>query len=76
MTRRPEEEVDVVCQQVRRADGADTWTIRLGRDPQGDRHSLADAISLARDVAVAHRRPAWLLDATGYPLKPMLPWTL
>ena len=76
MTRRPEEDVDVVCQQGRSADGQATWTIRLGRDAQGDRHSLADAITLARDVAVAHSRPAWLLDESGYPLKPMLPWSL
>ena len=75
MTRRPKEHADVVCQQVRQA-GRDTWTIRLGRDTHGDRHSLAEAITLARDVAVAHSRPAWLLDETGYPLKPMLPWAL
>jgi hypothetical protein len=75
MTRRPEEDADVVCQQMYLAE-RDTWTIRLGSNKLGDRHSLAEAITLARDAAVAHSRPAWLLDETGYPLKPMLPWAL
>ena len=75
MTRRPEENADVVCQQMRQV-GRDTCTIRLGCDTHGDRHSLAEAITLARDVAVARSRSTWLLDETGYPLKPMLPWAL
>ena len=76
MTRRPSEDSDVGCQQFRHQDGRETWTIRLGGDKQGDRDSLTDAIELARDVAMTHSRPAWLLDETGYPLKPMLPWAL
>ena len=76
MTRQPEEAADVVCRQVRHQDGPDTWTIWLGGDKQGDRNSLSGAIELARDIAVTHSRPAWLLDETGYPLKPMLPWAL
>ena len=61
MTPLPEEQSDVVCQQCRHQDGRD---------------SLTDAIDLTRHVAVTHGRPAWLLDETGYPLKPMLPWAL
>lgn len=76
MTRQPEKESDVVCQQFRHQSGRVFWTIWLGGDKHGDRGSLTDAIELARDVAVTHGRPAWLLDETGYPLKPMLPWAL
>ena len=32
---------------------------------------LASALELACDVALVHSRPAWLLDETGYPLKPI-----
>lgn len=76
MMRRPEEDTDVVCQQLRHQDGRDIWTVWLAGEKQGDRDSLTDAIELARDVAVTHSRPAWLLDETGCPLKPMLPWPL
>ena len=76
MTRPPEPSSDVVCQQCRHQDGRDTWTIWLAGDKQADRDTLTDAIELARHVAVTHGRPAWLLDETGYPLKPMLPWAL
>ena len=51
--------------------GRDTWAICLGREKQGERLTLASAIELARDVAVMHSRPAWLLDETGYPWKPI-----
>ena len=73
MTLVPEEKSDVVCQQCRHQDGRDTWTIWLAGDKQADRDTLADAIEVARHVAVTHGRPAWLLDETGYPLKPIAP---
>lgn len=74
MTQRPNEDQDVICHQSRQRDGRDAWTIWLGGDKQGERHSLADAIELTRIVALTYSRPAWLLDETGYPLKPLLPW--
>ena len=50
--------------------------VRVGGITVGERESLAGAIDLTRSAAVSHRRPAWLLDESGYPLKPMLPWNL
>ena len=51
--------------------GLPTWTIWLGGEKQGERVTLESALELARDVAAAHRKPAWPLDETGYPLKPI-----
>ena len=65
-TRRPDEDYDVILYECR-----NTWTVWLGGDKQGERESLAAAITLARAVAAVHRKPAWLLDETGYPLKPI-----
>ena len=50
-----------------------TWTIWLGGDKQGERDSLEAGIELARDVVAVHRKPAWLLDETGYPSQPIEP---
>ena len=71
MMRRPEEDYDVVVQQFRQRDGQDVWTVWLGGEKQGERDTRADAIELARDVAAIYSRSAWLLDETGYPLKPI-----
>ena len=74
MMRRPDEDHDVIVRQTRvyAAGGArDTWTIRLDRETQGERQTLEAAVQLARDVASTYSRPAWLLDETGYPLKPI-----
>ena len=71
MTHQPDEDHDVIVQQRRQRDGRDTWTIWLAGEKQGERASLESAIELARDVAAMHSRPAWLLDETGYPLKPI-----
>ena len=49
----------------------DTWTIWLGGEQQGERETLQAAMELAYDVATLHSKPAWLLDETGYPLKPI-----
>ena len=46
------------------------WTVWLGGEKQGERETLQTAIELAGDVAALHSRSAWLLDETGYPLKP------
>ena len=48
-----------------------TWTIWLGGEQLGERVTRAAAIELACAVAAARRRPALLLDETGYPLKPV-----
>ena len=74
--RQPDEACDVICHQRRRADGRDTWDIRLGPNTQAERETLSEAIDLARELALMYSRPAWLLDETGYPLKPMLPWSM
>ena len=41
--------------------------------PSSGGHALEAAITLARAVAAVHGKPAWLLDETGYPLKPIEP---
>ena len=71
MTHPPDEDHDVICHQFRQRDGRDLWTIWLGGDKQGERDTLTSAIELACDVAATYSRPAWLLDETGYPLKPI-----
>ncbi len=74
MTREPDEDQDVIVHQGRsysEGGSRDTWTIWLGGEKQGERETLASATELACDVAAMHSRPAWLLDETGYPLKPI-----
>ena len=71
----PDETHDVICYHQPRPDGS-SWVVRLGETTLGERESLAGAIDLTRSAAVSHSRPAWLLDESGYPLKPMLPWNL
>ncbi len=51
--------------------GRDTWTIWLGGEIQGEQQTLEAAVELALHVAAVCSRPAWLLDETGYPLKPI-----
>ena len=48
-----------------------TWTVWLAGEKLGERESLEAAITLARAVAAVYRKSAWLLDETGYPLKPI-----
>ncbi len=75
MTLEPDEDHDVIVHQGRALDtdgtGRDIWTVWLGGEKQGERESLQAAIEQACDVAALHSRPAWLLDETGYPLKPI-----
>ena len=76
MPPRPDYDHDVIIHQPRRRFGdrgyyRDTWTIWLERVKQGERDSLEAAIELASDVAAAHSRPVWLLNESGYPLKPI-----
>jgi hypothetical protein len=47
------------------------WTIWLDSERRGERVTLLSALELVGDVAAVHRKPAWLLDETGYPLKPI-----
>ena len=72
----PDEAHDVICFHQRGADGPGRWVVRVGETTLGERQSLAGAIDLTRSAALSHGRPAWLLDDSGYPLKPMLPWNL
>ncbi len=74
MMRQPDEAQDVIVHKDRsHSDGVswDTWTIWLGGEIQGERQTLEAAVELARHVAAVCSRPAWLLDETGYPLKPV-----
>ena len=79
MTPRPDEDYDVIVHQFRAQDtngaGRDTWTICLGGEKQSERDSLKAATELACHLATLHSRPAWLLDETRYPLKPIEPAT-
>ena len=68
MTRTADEDYDVILYQCRH-----TWTVWRAGELLGERDSLQAGLELARVVAAAHRKPAWLLDATGYPLKPIAP---
>ena len=76
MFRRPDEDHDVVVHYMRLpvahgGAGKDVWTVWLGREQLGYRHTLEAATALAGQVAAMNSRPAWLLDETGYPLKPI-----
>ncbi len=73
MTRRPDQDTDVIVHQIHERDSRDIWMIRLGGEKQGERMTLASALELARRVALTNGRPAWLLDETGYPWKPIEP---
>ena len=64
MTQQPDEDNDVIVYECR-----GTWEIRLGDELHGVRFTLESALERARDVAAVHRKPAWLLDETGYPLR-------
>ena len=47
------------------------WEIRLGDELHGLRFTLTSALERVRDVAAVHRKPVWLHDGTGHPLKPI-----
>ncbi len=69
--RSPDEDYDVICHQVRERDGRGVWIIWLAGETLGALNSFPEALDLARYVAATCSRPAWLLDETGYPLKPI-----
>ena len=71
MTRRPDESYDVIVHESHEPDGRDIWRVRLGGVKRGERLTLASALELARSLALMNGRPAWLLDESGYPLKPI-----
>ena len=62
MTRQPDD--DVIIYEC-----LDAWEIRIGAELHGLRSTLESARQRACDVAAVYRKPAWLLDETGYPLK-------
>ena len=66
--RQSDEDDDVIVYQR-----MGTWEIWIGGELHGVRFTLEAALERARDVAAAHRKPAGLLDETGYPLKPIKP---
>ncbi len=66
MTRQPDADDDVIVYERRGA-----WEIRIGDELHGMRFTLEAALKRARDVAAVHHKPVWLLDETGYPVKPI-----
>ena len=66
MPKAPDEDHDVILYECR-----NTWTVWLAGKKLSERDSLEAGIELARDAAAEYSRPAWLLDETGYPLKPI-----
>ncbi len=64
MTRQPDE--DLIIYEC-----GEFWEIRIGDEVHGLRFTLEAVLARARDAAMVHRKPAWLLDETGYPLKPI-----
>ena len=71
MTHQPDEDHDVIVYEYRH-----TWAIWLGDELQGVAFTREAARDLTCFVAALHRKPAWLLDETGYPLKPIEPRTI
>ncbi len=75
MHRQPSEDRDIVVHRFRSGymNGVyrDTFAVWLGTTRVANRETLDDALSLARTMADHLKRPAWLLDGTGYPLKPI-----
>ncbi len=49
-----------------------TWVVFLGLEKHTECATLDAATALARTLARQHGRRAWLHDATGYPLKPIV----
>ncbi len=50
----------------------DTWVVFLGLEKPTECATLQAATELAQTLARKHGRRAWLHDATGYPLKPIV----
>ena len=71
MTRPPDKDDDVIVYEFR-----GIWEIWLGGKLHGVRFTREAAFERASVVAAAHRRPAWLLGETGYPLTPIEPRTM
>jgi hypothetical protein len=75
MQRQRTEDHDIVVHRFRSgyANGVymDTFAVWLGTKRIAKRDTLEDAIWLARTLAEGLNRPAWLLDGSGYPLKPI-----
>ena len=66
LPRTPDEDYDVILYKCR-----NTWTIWLRGEKLGEFETAAPALELADYLALMHSRPAWLLDESGYPLKPI-----
>ncbi|HXZ44202.1 MAG TPA: hypothetical protein VEH53_05180 [archaeon] len=49
-----------------------TWAVFLGLEKHTECATLQAATEVARTLTKKHRRGAWLHDATGYPLKPIV----
>ena len=67
----PDRDYDVIVHQCHDGHDRNMWRILIGGEKQGAQETLALAIKLARNLALVHRRPAWLLDKTGCPVMPI-----
>ena len=67
----PDPRRDVMVYQVAMVDAlagarlGDRWTVWLGSESQGSFDSEAEAVGVARELAAAEHRPAWLVPEDG-----------
>ncbi len=64
MTQQPDDDVIVY-------ECGEFWEIRIGTELHGPRFTLEAALEHALGLAAFHGKSAWLLNETGYPLKPI-----
>ena len=67
----PDPRRDVMVYQVAMVDAlggaalGDRWSVWLGTESQGSFETEAKAIDVARQLAIAEHRPAWLMPESG-----------
>jgi hypothetical protein len=67
----PDPRRDVIVYQVAMVDAlggaalGDRWSVWLDTESQGSFETEAEAIDVARQLAIAEQRPAWLIPESG-----------
>lgn len=74
----PDEDRDVIVHymeeiQVPAHSEREYWIVWQGQEWQAEYATYDEAIAAARRLSADIDRPAWLLDRSGYPLKPIDP---